>query len=104
MGWFGFSFLFVGNLLSECKVLWCWYVDCFVCVCVYIHIHIYIYIYIYCCVLIRRKSYVIYIFVNCFNVSCFKQNFLEDGNNRCPKYVAGYIVYDTINLHIIISI
>ena len=24
------GFLFVGNLLSECKVLWCWYVDSFV--------------------------------------------------------------------------
>jgi len=33
LGWDGLglvSYLFVGNLLSECEVLWCGYVDCFV--------------------------------------------------------------------------
>ena len=30
LGWFGFGFLFVGDLLPECEVLWCWYVDRFV--------------------------------------------------------------------------
>jgi len=27
LGWFGFSFLVVGNLLSECEVLLCRYSD-----------------------------------------------------------------------------
>jgi hypothetical protein len=44
LGWFGFSFLFVGNLLPEYYVLWCWYIDCFY-VSVYIYMYIYTYIY-----------------------------------------------------------
>jgi hypothetical protein len=32
LGWngLGLVFLFVANLLSECEVLWCRYIDCFV--------------------------------------------------------------------------
>jgi len=33
------------------------------------------------------------------NIS-FKEHVLEDGRNRWPKHVAGYVVCSTINLHI----
>jgi hypothetical protein len=41
--------------------------------------------------------------VKCFNILCniyFKEYLLEDGHSRWPKHVAGYAVYNTINVHI----
>jgi hypothetical protein len=41
--------------------------------------------------------------VNCLNVVCnisFKEHLPEDGHNRWPKHVAGYVDYSVINLHI----
>jgi hypothetical protein len=34
----------------------------------------------------------------------FKEHFPEDGHNRWPKHVAGYVVCITINLHVYIYI
>jgi len=45
-------------------------------------------------------------FVNFFNVPfniSFKEHLPEDDQNRWPKPVAGYAVYNKINLHICIS-
>jgi len=42
-------------------------------------------------------------FVNCFdvlsNISC-KEHLPENGQNMWPKHVAGYTVYNTVNLYI----
>jgi len=42
-------------------------------------------------------------FVNCFDVLCttsLQAHLPEDGHNRWPKHVAGYAVYNEINLRI----
>ena len=44
--------------------------------------------------------------LNCFNAVCniaFIEHLPEDGHNSWPKHVAGYAVYNKINLHICVS-
>jgi len=45
--------------------------------------------------------YICILFLSLCNTS-FKEHLPEDGHNRWPKHVAGYAVYNTINLHICI--
>jgi hypothetical protein len=51
---------------------------------------------------VQEKVVVVFLLVVLYflsNVS-FRENFLENGHSRWPKHVAGYAVYNAINLHI----
>jgi hypothetical protein len=53
------------------------------------------------CLVIVQKLNIVYL--QFFDVLCntsFKEHLPEDGQSRWPKHVAGYPVYNTINLHI----